>query len=101
MADVAGPGETARRGEAELLGEGKGGTWKVKTGEEAEGERGEKDGEDVGEESVEAVRREVGEARSEPEWEEEEPEADGDRDDGRDVSGIWSGTSTHEFLEQG
>lgn len=44
----AGPGNTG--------GRRMGGDWKVKTGEEAE-ERGEKDGEDIGEEeSVEAVR---------------------------------------------
>lgn len=56
MADAAGPGETGRWGEAELLEERRGGDWKVKTGEEPEGESGEKDGEDTGEESVEAVR---------------------------------------------
>lgn len=50
MADAAAPGETGvTRGEA------RGGDWKVKKGEDAE-ERGEKDGEDIGEESVEAVR---------------------------------------------
>lgn len=43
----------------------------------------------------------MGEARSEPEREEEEPEADGDRKDERDVSGVWSGTWTvTTFLNQ-
>lgn len=103
MADAAGPGETrGRREEAELLGEGGGRDWKVKTGEEAEEEeeRGEKEGEDIGEESVEVARWEVGEATSEPEREEEEPEADGDRSGGRDALGTWSGASTHTHESQ-
>lgn len=44
----------ALAGEAGRRGGPRGGDWKVKTGEEEEGDRGENDGEDIGE--VKAVR---------------------------------------------
>lgn len=91
----AGVGGAGGRGKKDgLLGEWRGGGWKMKTGEEGK-DSGEDSGEDIGEDieedRVEMVDGEVGETNSDPEWEEEEPETNTKKGNKTEMSEINQG----------